>query len=172
MVPSGARRSGQNFLAARCTSVYHDQTMNAMLSRTAEYALRAAVQVATLGRDGPVRVNELARAADVPRNYLSKILHVLARQGVLVSTRGPLGGFQLATDADRLRLSRITAPFEAQEPSRCVLGRPRCSDRNPCGAHARWKEATAGMRSFFEETTLADVMLPDLVAAPRAVKKG
>jgi Rrf2 family iron-sulfur cluster assembly transcriptional regulator len=129
-----------------------------MISRTAEYALRAAVELANLDRPGPVRVDELARLTGVPRNYLSKILHVLVRQGVLVSTRGPQGGFQLAVDPARLRLSRITAPFEPVDASRCLLGRPRCSDRNPCGAHERWKEASAMARSFFDETTLADVV--------------
>jgi Rrf2 family protein len=147
--------------------------MNAMLSRTAEYALRAAVQVALLGQDRPVRVEELARASDVPRNYLSKILHVLARQGVLTSTRGPQGGFQLAVDPERLKLARVTAPFETQPASRCVLGRPRCSDRNPCGAHERWKGATAAMRSFFEETTLADVIgTQEEAGLARVARKG
>ena len=67
-----------------------------MLSGTASYALRAVVYLASLPDHQPVRASELARAVDVPRNYLGKILHELVRAGILKSTRGKGGGFELA----------------------------------------------------------------------------
>ena len=60
-----------------------------MLSRTAEYALRAVLFLADRGE--PTNVELIAERLDVPRNYLSKILHRLAREGVLSSTRGQGG---------------------------------------------------------------------------------
>ena len=67
-----------------------------MLSSTAEYALRAVLYVAQHAAGGPVRVSEIASALKLPQNYLSKILHELTKSGILVSTRGKHGGFQLA----------------------------------------------------------------------------
>ena len=70
------------------------------ISGTTQYALRAVLFVAEHGSDEPVRVDAIAAALNVPRNYLSKTLHTLARAGVLRSGRGPRGGFQLVDRPD------------------------------------------------------------------------
>ena len=66
------------------------------LNSTAQNALQAVLHLAELGGSVPVRVGDIATALGVPRNYLSKTMHILAREGILVSTRGPRGGFALA----------------------------------------------------------------------------
>lgn len=130
-----------------------------MLSQTAEYALRAVLYLAERADDGTVRVGEMAQALRIPHNYLSKILHRLARAGVLASTRGKAGGFQLAVPADRLRLYEIVAPFDRiDERRRCLLGRPQCSDSTACAAHSRWKQVADTVASFFRETSVADLL--------------
>ena len=129
-----------------------------MLSQTAEYALRAVVHLARQPGDDPVRVDDVAEALSVPRNYLSKILHVLARDGVLTSTRGPKGGFRLATPATGLRLIDVVEEFDClDEKGACLLGREVCGDDNPCTAHTHWKDVSATISTFFEHTTVADL---------------
>ena len=130
-----------------------------ILSRTAEYALRAVLYVARHADNGLVRVGDVAQALTIPRNYLSKILHALARAGVLTSTRGKTGGFRLAVSADRLSLGDVVQEFDALEDRRqCLLGRPACSDRQPCAAHEKWKRTAESVASFFRETTVADLL--------------
>jgi len=128
------------------------------LPQTAEYALRAVLEVASAGADRPVRVGEIASALNVPQNYLSKTLHVLARSGVLVSARGPRGGFQLAGPAERLTLDRIISPFDTVRGRDCLLGRQRCSDLRPCAAHERWADVNRRLTAFFTDTTIADLL--------------
>jgi Rrf2 family protein len=130
-----------------------------MLSQTAEYALRAVLHISQHGVDRPVRVGEIAAALRIPHNYLSKILHQLARHGVLVSLRGKAGGFQLAVAPDRLPLSQVVTLFDrVEERRRCLLGRPQCSDRTACAAHTRWKAVGDTVAEFFRETTVADLL--------------
>lgn len=130
-----------------------------MLSDTAEYALRATLYIAQETGEGTlVRTDDIAEALHVPRNYLSKILHVLGKEGVLVGVRGPTGGFRLATDAARIPLARVIAPFDDLKPRTCILGRARCSDRNPCPAHGRWKGISEQVGAFFRDTTLGDLL--------------
>lgn len=137
-----------------------------MLSQTAEYALRAVLYLAERPRGRPVRVAEMASALRIPRNYLSKILHQLARNGVLVSLRGKAGGFQLAVRPDQLTLSTVVTPFDRIEERRhCLMGRPQCSDRTACAAHERWKHVGDTVAEFFHDTTVADVA--DVGAAVR-----
>lgn len=132
------------------------------LPQTAEYALRAIYFIAEAPGGDPVRVGDIAAALKVPRNYLSKTLFQLARAGVLRSTRGPRGGFQLAKPPARLTLAEIVAPFLPAGKRACVLGRPTCSDAAPCPAHGSWKQIADRMRAFFGATTVAD-----LLAAPQ-----
>jgi Rrf2 family protein len=80
---------------------------------------------------------------------------------VLHSTRGPRGGFRLAAPPERITLAEVVGPFLPAEGRACVLGRSRCSDAAPCAAHHRWKLVAERMRTFFGETTVAD-----LIAAP------
>lgn len=131
-----------------------------MLSDTAEYALRAALYIAQHGSpERLVRTDQVAEALGVPRNYLSKILHQLAKQGVLISSRGVQGGFRLARPVDEVELARIVELFDPVAPQRtCILGRSQCSDKNPCPAHERWKGISQQVLTFFNKTTIGDLL--------------
>lgn len=130
-----------------------------MLSDTAEYALRAVLYIAQHGEDGPMRAKVIAEELNVPRNYLSKLLHILAREKVLESTRGGSGGFRLSRDPASLHLIAIVEPFEEIDPGRnCILGRPECSGDKPCAAHDRWREITDRKSAFLRSTTVAELI--------------
>lgn len=132
-----------------------------ILSRTGEYALRAVLHLAQGGHDAPVRVDDIAEALSVPRNYLSKILHELGRAGVLTSSRGPRGGFQLAQPAASLSLADVVGRFDPLDNApACLLGRVGgCSDEDPCAAHGRWRAISGNLQSFFQETTVAELLV-------------
>ncbi|MCG8468352.1 MAG: Rrf2 family transcriptional regulator [Gemmatimonadetes bacterium] len=128
-----------------------------MLSQTAEYALRAAVELSERYEEGPIRVDDIASRLAVPRNYLSKILHALAKDGLLRSTRGPSGGFELARPPSKIPIEDVIRPFDPGLVSgarACLLGRKACGDADPCAAHSRWGVVRAQVQSFFAETTL------------------
>lgn len=127
------------------------------LSSTAQQAIQAVLCIADCATDGPVRVDEIAAVVGCPRNYLSKTLHQLTRAGILRSERGPRGGFRLAVPAPRLTLARVVAPFEPQAERSCLIGRPTCSDANPCGAHQQWRTLARSVDEFFTTTTIADL---------------
>ncbi len=132
-----------------------------LLSQTGSYAMRAAIHLAERAEeDGaePVRVGEIAESIGVPRNYLSKVLNQLVRAGVLSSERGPRGGFALAMPADEISMARIVESVETPLlDRRCLLGRPECTDADPCAAHPHWQALADRITSFLEETTLADL---------------
>jgi Rrf2 family protein len=129
-----------------------------MLSRSSEYAVQAALYLARHPAE-LVTVADIAEALDVPRNYLSKILHQLARTGVVDSQRGPHGGFRLGKDASELTLQELVQPFDPMEGrALCLLRRQRCDDNDPCDAHHAWKDVSWRIRAFFRDTTVADLV--------------
>jgi Rrf2 family protein len=129
-----------------------------MLSRTSQYALRAALELARQPADAAVPASRLAAVVRIPTNYLSKILHDLARAGVLDSSRGSSGGFRLSRPAERVSVADVIGVFQdVGAGQRCLLGKRECRDATGCAAHAAWKRAAAPVWAFFQETTLAEL---------------
>jgi Rrf2 family transcriptional regulator, iron-sulfur cluster assembly transcription factor len=128
-----------------------------MLSQTAQYALRTVLRLAA-GDEARCTVEQLAEELDMPRNYLSKTLHLLARAGVVESTRGKHGGFRLRRAPHRITLREVVAPFEEVGLRVCLLGKATCSDRHACPAHAHWKAVSESVAAFFSRTTVAELL--------------
>ncbi len=144
-----------------------------MLNQTAEYALRTAVYLTEHREQGPVIASELATQLGIPSNYLSKILHQLAKDGLLISQRGRAGGFRLARVPERITLAEVIENFDpVGERRRCLLGKTVCGDRSPCPAHDRWRDHSAGHARFFHETTLAMLVPTARPAAAATRRKG
>lgn len=135
-----------------------DEEAPVILSQTAVYAVKATLHLAEAPPDEPVRVEDIARTLAVPRNYLAKILGALGHAGILQSSRGRSGGFSLGRPSAEVTLADVIAPFDdIGTTSACLLGAARCSDGAPCAAHAHWREISATVRAFLDETTVEDL---------------
>lgn len=130
-----------------------------MVSRTATHALRALVSLARLPKGGCIGAAELAAEIGAPRNYLGKLLHGLARRGLVASRKGFGGGFRLARPADRISLYAVVEPLDrVSARSGCILGRLLCSTVSACPLHHRWSRVARAYMRFLKETTLAHVV--------------
>jgi len=130
-----------------------------MFSKTAEYALRALVHLSREPGGCPVLGHRLAERAQIPANYLAKILWTLGHTGILEATRGHGGGYRLARPADEITLLEIVRQFDGvyAEPG-CLLGESHeCSDDSPCSAHHAWKQVKERYLEFIRETTIAEI---------------
>ncbi|HXV14898.1 MAG TPA: Rrf2 family transcriptional regulator [Candidatus Krumholzibacteria bacterium] len=110
-------------------------------SPTCQHALRALIYLAEKDAPGPVLVREIAEAADVPHPSLAKILHSLRGRGLVRSTKGPGGGYQLARPGDQMRVIEVIEAVDGRVDldTVCVLGLDTCSDEAPCALHDVWK---------------------------------
>lgn len=110
-------------------------------SPTCQHALRALIYLAERDAPGPVLVREIAVAADVPQPSLAKILHSLRGRGLVRSTKGPGGGYQLARPGDQMRVVEVIEAVDGRVEldQVCVLGLDTCSDQASCALHDVWK---------------------------------
>lgn len=133
-----------------------------LLTRSGEYALRALIFIADHEEHRPLTTAEIAEAIGAPRNYLSKLLHQLARAGVLRSERGPRGGFSLNAAPEGLSLADVLAPIESERLDQtCLLGHDPCSETDPCPIHDDWKLLRERIAHFLHGTTLAGLARSD-----------
>jgi Rrf2 family protein len=130
------------------------------LSQTAEHALRAVLFLARQPDGVRVPAETIADALDAPRNYMSKTLGLLAREGLITGARGPTGGFRLERSPAELTLAEVVRAFEepASRSAACLEGGRLCDGNAPCGAHERWTEVRRQARAPMEETVIADLL--------------
>ncbi len=104
---------------------------------------------------------ELAEKAEIPANYLSKLLLTLRNAGLLSTARGSGGGYSLQKAPNEVHLIDVVELFDAPRarPS-CLLGKKECSDHDPCSAHETWREVRRAYIDFLETTSLADIAKP------------
>jgi Rrf2 family protein len=150
-----------------------------MVSRTATYALH--VLGALAGRPAErLRGEELARETGIPRNYLSKVLNQLRKQGLVDAEKGWGGGFRLAPGALARPIRDVVAVIDGPTgaaPHGCLFGLPRCDAADPCPLHDRWERIREGFDRMLGEVTVADLArdpgsgLPPTTGGGRPAKK-
>ena len=139
-----------------------------MLSKTTEYALRAAVYLCH-SSGHPVTAQDIADSTQVPVRYMSKVLQMLAQAGVVLSQRGPTGGFTLARDpAQTTMLDVVLAVEDIPRITSCPLGLPE-HEHQLCTLHKTMDEMAECARKHLGETTLEDLMAAPLVPLGRAL---
>lgn len=92
------------------------------LSRTALYAVRATLQLAQVGSSRPVPCSQLANEGKMPERFLLQVLRSLVTHGILRSTRGVEGGYQLQKPAEEVSLLEVIEAVEGPLASAPVEG--------------------------------------------------
>lgn len=128
-----------------------------MLSQSAGYAAMALGYIAGAGGK-PVLVKQIAEATGMPSSYLSKIIHSLARKGLVITQRGIGGGVTLARAATDISLLDLcVAMDEPAVQARCFLGTAQCTDERACPAHRFWKAQRERATEFMRAQSIADI---------------
>lgn len=127
-----------------------------VISQTAEYALRAVVDLAY--HFGECRTTQqISQATSVPTGYLAKVLQDLSRHGLVRSQRGLHGGFALARDPQKMTMYDV---LEAVDPPKRILTCPlglASHAKQLCPLHQRLDDAMAQAERAFRQTTIAEV---------------
>jgi Rrf2 family protein len=139
------------------------------LSAKADYAIRAAVELAAAG-DGPIKGERIAAAQDIPSKFLENILLDLKQGGLVKSRRGAEGGYWLARPAAEISLADVIRAVEG--PLANVRG-ARPEDLEYRGAAETLRQVfvamRANLRAVLEEVMLADVAAGELPASVAAL---
>jgi FeS assembly SUF system regulator len=104
---------------------------------------------------------ELAAEARLPLPMVSKILKLLAREGLLASHRGVKGGYSLARQSESISMAEIIVALEGPIAiTECVSVEGDCSHEALCPARSNWQRINVAVRSALEGITLAEMARP------------
>lgn len=104
---------------------------------------------------------ELSAEARLPLPMVSKILKLLAKEGLLVSHRGVKGGYSLSRTPGEISMAEIVAALEGPIAiTECVSVDSDCSHEALCPARGNWQRINEAVRAALEGISLAEMTLP------------
>ncbi len=127
------------------------------ISAKTEYACIALLELAAnYGSNEPVRIRTIAEAHGIPARFLVQILLQLKGAGLVSSTRGASGGYQLIKDPQEISLAEVMSLVEGQssQPTSSA-GIATATSRALLKA---WKDVAAVERNMLASVTFADLV--------------
>ncbi|MBK8498757.1 MAG: Rrf2 family transcriptional regulator [Flavobacteriales bacterium] len=132
-----------------------------MFSKACEYAIRAVVCIAAHSAEGnSMNLRSIAKETEVPEAFTAKVLQKLVRADLVLSTKGPGGGFSVPPAlARRVKLSHIVATIDGDAIYKgCALGLSQCDATRPCALHGHFLKVREDLRRMLERTSVLDLV--------------
>ena len=128
------------------------------VSAKADYALRAAIELAAHAEERPLKGERIAQAQEIPLKFLENILVELRHAGIVSSRRGAEGGYLLARPPEEVTVADVIRAVEG--PIANVRGQgPETVEYAGAAEPLRevWIAVRANLRAVLERVTLADL---------------
>jgi Rrf2 family transcriptional regulator, cysteine metabolism repressor len=118
---------------------------------------------------GPASLAEIAAEEALPRAYLEQLVVSLREAGLVVSTRGAHGGYELARDPEAITMGEVVRALEGPiAPMICATDDPEhamaCDRSSRCTVNVLWVRVRDAISGALESMTLADLVPQRLVA--------
>ena len=128
------------------------------LSTKGEYGLLAVMDLAMHSREAPVQSAQIAERQNIPKQYLDQLLLFLKKAGLVESSRGRQGGYQLARSASHINLLQVVRALEGSIDSTDVFMREGAS-QDPTRKILRdlWSEIFEHAAEVLRTTTVEEV---------------
>jgi Rrf2 family cysteine metabolism transcriptional repressor len=141
-------------------------------STKGEYGVRLMVQLGRHFGTGPASLAEIAAEEDLPRAYLEQLVISLRDAGLVTSTRGAHGGYELARNPADIRMGEILRALEGPiAPMICATDDPEhaivCDRSARCTVNVLWVRVRDAVTGALDGMTLAD-LVPMIGAVPAA----
>jgi FeS assembly SUF system regulator len=109
---------------------------------------------------------ELAVLAHLPLPTVSKVLKIMAREGLLMPHRGAKGGFSLARPAESITVADVIEALEgpiALTECSAHAGSERCGIESMCPVTSNWRRINRAVLDALRGITLAEMAQPLVV---------
>ncbi len=134
-----------------------------ILSNACKYGIRALIFLAlTDNKHKNIGIKTIAKKLDIPTPFLSKILQNLAKHNILLSTKGPHGGFQLAKDPKTIKMIDIVLIIDGDDVfETCLISLKSCNTRDhnhkPCPVHKKFLPIQKQLISLFTNESISNL---------------
>lgn len=128
------------------------------LTTKGRYAVTAMLDLAIHNEQGPISLADISSRQGISLSYLEQLFSRLRKQGLVVSTRGPGGGYGLSRPATEIPVAEvIEAVDESVDTTRCG-GAADCQNHQQCLTHDLWSDLSRQIRNFLTDISLGELM--------------
>lgn len=128
------------------------------LTTKGRYAVTAMLDLALHSDRGPVPLAAISERQEISLSYLEQLFSRLRKNGLVVSTRGPGGGYRVARSLDQVVVSEIIgAVNESVDATQCS-GAENCHSHGRCLTHDLWEDLSSQIEEFLSGVSLADMI--------------
>jgi Rrf2 family transcriptional regulator, iron-sulfur cluster assembly transcription factor len=132
--------------------------MSLIFSRQCEYALQAVSYLALQQTGEFTSIRTLTKKLKIPYHFLAKILQDLTYKKLLISQKGPSGGFALTLTPEKVTLFSIVHAIDGDGlTKKCVMGFSQCSGKSPCAVHEQWEKQRDDIYSMLINKSIAEM---------------
>lgn len=133
-----------------------------MLSLTCKTAIKAVIFLASKFESGEKSgIKEIAAFIDASEHTVGKLLQTLVKEKVILSTKGPNGGFYISGKQIAQPIIHIVEAIDGREVfKQCGLGLSKCSGSHPCPIHDSYKEVRDLFERLCMEKKVSDLFEP------------
>lgn len=128
------------------------------LTTRGRYAVTAMLDLAIHQQQGSVAVSDVSRRQAISLSYLEQLFSRLRKAGLVVSTRGPGGGYSLSRDPGQISIAQIIDAIDENIDATLCSGQKNCVDDDACLTHFLWAELSTSIRLFLTAKTLGDLV--------------
>lgn len=129
------------------------------LTTKGRYAVTAMLDLSLHSQDGPVSLADISDRQDISLSYLEQLFSKLRKRGLVVSMRGPGGGYSLSRGPAEIAMSSIIlAVDENVDVTNCGNSSEGCQQSKRCLTHDLWADLSGRIQSFLDDITLEDMM--------------
>ncbi len=129
------------------------------LSTKGQYGVRAMFEIAKGYNSGPVTIKAISKEQEVSVAYLEQILNKLRKAGLIVSVKGPGGGYVLSRDPEKISIGVILRELEGPVAiTSCLDPTEGCMRVDGCVTHLLWKALGENIKAFLDNMTLRDLL--------------
>lgn len=134
-----------------------------MLSNSCRYGIRAVIYLARQPRSSEkTGIKQISNDLGLPTPFLAKILQELAKQKILLSSKGPHGGFTLLRDPRKITLLDVVKIIDGEEFfTNCVMHSGPCggkkNNKKHCPLHEEYEKTRQDLIQLFSKRTIYDL---------------
>ena len=131
------------------------------LTSKGRYAVMAMADLAKNNVKKPTSLSEISLRQGISLSFLEQLFLRLKKNNLVLSTRGPNGGYLLSKSPEEIKLSSIIkAVGETIKTVKCKKSSKKgCNGKSvKCITHNLWDDLEIHINNFFEKNTLKDIL--------------
>jgi len=128
------------------------------LTTKGRYAVTAMLDLALHAKTGPVSLADISKRQEISLSYLEQLFSKLRQNALVISVRGPGGGYKLNRDASEVFVAEIIDAVNESIDATSCGGKGDCQQGEVCLTHYLWSDLSDQIHQFLSGISLGGLV--------------